>query len=83
MAKSKIVDFPLRTCAIGEASALWIVAVAHDLHDAYSFEYKRERQLWSISIKSSTFQGAAALVEKCRHILGWDIPADEKEAGAQ
>jgi len=83
MAKSKIVDFPLRTRAINEASALWIVAVAHDLRDDYSFEYKCEHQLWNITIKASTFQGAAALVDKCRHILGWDIPADGKEAGVQ
>jgi len=78
--KFKIVDFPHRTCAINEANALWIIAVAPGLEEKYSCEYDQEIERWRLRVQSSTFQGAAALVERCRHLLGWDIPINEAKA---
>ncbi len=82
MAKSKIVQYPLQHGAAGEQNTLWIIAVDRCFQDTYSCEYNSNNQHWAVNVKASAFQNVAALVGQCRRIMGWDIPADGKEAEA-
>ncbi len=75
--------YPSRPCAADEQNALWLIAVDRRLKDTYSCEYNSDNQCWTVQIKASVFQNIAELVEQCRHALGWDIPANGKEAATQ
>lgn len=78
MARSNIVDLPIRRPAIGRDDALWMIAVMSGLKDKYSCEYDTEKSQWCLKVQSSTFQGAEALTATCLHHLGWDAPVEEK-----
>lgn len=68
---SKVVSFPVKTGAPGEAETLWIIAIAPSFKNKYSCEYDQRLQDWHIRIQASTFQGAENLVNECRRALGW------------
>lgn len=70
--KGTIIDFPARAAAVGEDNAFWMIAVSSCLTDNYSCEYDTDHGWWKLTVKASSFQGAELMVEKCRHILGWD-----------
>lgn len=76
MARSNIVNLPIRHPAIGKDDALWMIAVRSGLKDKYSCEYDTEKSQWYLKVQSSTFQGSEALIAKCLHNLGWDSPVD-------
>jgi len=80
MVKSKIVQFPSQPCAADKQNALWVIAIDRYFKDTYSCEYSSDHPHWSVKIEASAFQNVAALVEQCRHALGWDVPTSGKEA---
>jgi len=82
MAKSKIVQYPLRNGDADESHALWIIAVNRSFSDTYSCAYNSNNRYWEVQVKARTLQNVAALVDQCRHIMGWDIPTEGKEAEA-
>ncbi len=71
-AKGTIINFPTRAAAIGEDDAFWAVVVSRGTKDEYSLDYDTKGDFWKVVVRSSTFQGAEVMIEKCRHILGWD-----------
>ena len=83
MKKSRVINLPIRHAATGEDGAYWFIAISPFLDENYSCEYNAEKDYWSIIVKANTFQAAEVLVEKCRHILGWDTSAGRKEADAK
>ena len=68
----KVMPFPVLPPVADEADVLWLVAVASTLKDEYSCEYRSREHRWRVHVQSSTFAGAAALVEQCRHTMGWE-----------
>lgn len=70
--KRNIINFPTRATAVGEDDAFWMIAISSGLKDEYSCEYDTKNDWWKITIKAGTREQADSLVEKCRHILGWD-----------
>lgn len=69
---SKVVSFPAKTGAPGEADTLWIIAIAPSFKDKYSCEYDQRLQDWHIRVQASSFQVAANLINECRRALGWE-----------
>jgi len=82
MAKSKIVQYPLRHGAPDKQNTLWSIGVHRVFTNTYRFQYESGEKGWTIRIEASAFENVAALVDQCRHIMGWDIPTEGKEAEA-
>ena len=83
MLKSNVINLPIRHTAIGEENTFWLIAVAAGAQDDYSCEYDTKHGGWKLKVKASTFQGAEAMINECRRILGWDVPTNGKEAEAK
>lgn len=72
---SKVVIFPVKpvkTGAPGEADSLWVLLIASHYQDEYSCEYRPDFGGFGITIRSSSLQGAANLMNECRRALGWE-----------
>jgi len=69
---AKVINFPMKPSACDEAGALWIFMISSIFPEDYSCDYKYDSKHWTITIKSSTLQGAVALEAECRRALGWE-----------
>ncbi len=83
MARSKIVQYPLRPSCVDEQKALWHVGIHRLLEDTYSCTYSSEHKRWEVYIETSAPEKVPGLAEQCRHVLGWDILADKKKVATQ